>query len=131
MIVLESFHRQQLRKVIGVRYPDTISNAKLYDRTQTEPLRFHLLRSRWSLYGHILRRPAGIPAYRSMETFINPSATGKWSGRRRLTLPMVLNADLETLSPGRRFQRVLPSPMCSGPRSVEGLDRGACSARAA
>ena len=32
---LECFHRQQLRKVIGVRYPATISNARLYDRTKT------------------------------------------------------------------------------------------------
>ncbi|RQM10964.1 hypothetical protein DD237_008436 [Peronospora effusa] len=74
---LESFHRQQLRKVIGVRYPATISNEKLYDRTKTQPLRFHLLRSRWSLLGHILRRPAGIPAYRFMEAFFNPSEAGK------------------------------------------------------
>eukprot|EP00644_Phytophthora_capsici_P006316 jgi/Phyca11/117195/e_gw1.32.409.1 len=102
---LESFHRQQLRKVIGVRYPDTISNDKLYDRTKTQPLRFHLLRSRWNLLGHILRRPAGIPAYRFMAAFFNPSETGTWRGRQRLTLPMVLDADLQTLSAGHRLQR--------------------------
>ena len=42
---LESFHRQQLRKVIGIRYPATIFYEKLYDRTKTQPLRFHLIRS--------------------------------------------------------------------------------------
>ena len=77
---LESFHRRQLRKVIGVHYPNTISNDQLYVRTKTEPLRFHLLRSRWRLFGHILRRPAGIPAYRFMESFFKPSKTGKWRG---------------------------------------------------
>ncbi|KAL3666471.1 hypothetical protein V7S43_019057 [Phytophthora oleae] len=100
---LESFHRKQLRKVIGVRYPDTISNDKLYDRTKTQPLRFYLLCSRWSLFGHILRRPAGIPAYRFMTAFFNPSETGKWRGRHRLTLPMVLDADLQTLSADTDF----------------------------
>ncbi|CAH0473370.1 unnamed protein product [Peronospora belbahrii] len=94
---------QQLRKVIGVRYPDTISNAKLYDRFKTEPLRFHLLRSGWSLFGPILGRPAGISAYRFMETFLNLRESGKWRGRRRLTLPIVLDADLQRLSAGHRF----------------------------
>ena len=42
---IESFHRRQLRKVIGVHYPNTISNDQVYVRTKTEPLRFHLLHS--------------------------------------------------------------------------------------
>ena len=46
---LGSFHRQQLRKVIGIHYPATISNNKIYDRTETQPLHFHFLCSRWSL----------------------------------------------------------------------------------
>ena len=102
---LESFHRRQLRKVIGVHYTNTISNDQLYVRTKTEPLRFHLLCRRWRLFGHILRRPASIPAYRFMESFFKLSKTGKWRGRRRLTLPMVLDADLQTLSAGHRLLR--------------------------
>ncbi|KAJ8524821.1 hypothetical protein ON010_g16295 [Phytophthora cinnamomi] len=102
---LESFHRQQLRKVIGIRYPDWISTDKLYRRTKTEPLRYTLLRSRWRLFGHILRRPANIPAYRFMDAYFRLSTAGKWLGRRRLTLPMVLDADLQTLSIGHRLQR--------------------------
>ncbi|RMX61983.1 hypothetical protein DD238_007970 [Peronospora effusa] len=42
---IETFSSQHLRKVIGVRYPATISNAKLYARTETQPLQCHLLRS--------------------------------------------------------------------------------------
>ncbi|OWZ24091.1 hypothetical protein PHMEG_000940 [Phytophthora megakarya] len=103
--VHESFHRQQLRKVIGVRYPSTISNDKLHKRTKTEPLRSHLLRSRWRLFGHILRRPAEIPANRFMIAFFTPSETGKWRGRHRQTLPTILDADLQTLSAGHRLQR--------------------------
>ncbi|GMF39143.1 unnamed protein product [Phytophthora fragariaefolia] len=49
LLGLESFHRQQLRKVIGVTYPNRIPNDKLYDSTGTEPLRYHLLRNRWRL----------------------------------------------------------------------------------
>ena len=43
---LESFYHQQLRKVIGVHYPATISNDKLYDSTETHLLLFHLRRRR-------------------------------------------------------------------------------------
>ncbi|TDH68968.1 hypothetical protein CCR75_005677 [Bremia lactucae] len=39
---LENFLRRQLRKDIGVHYPDTISNDKIYNRTKAEPLRFLL-----------------------------------------------------------------------------------------
>ncbi|EGZ18804.1 hypothetical protein PHYSODRAFT_502973 [Phytophthora sojae] len=91
LLGLERFHRQQLRK--------------LYDLTGTEPLRYHLLRSRWRLFGHILRRPAAIPAYRYMDAYFRPSESSKWRGRQRLTLPMVYDADLQTLSSGHRLRR--------------------------
>ncbi|RQM14515.1 hypothetical protein DD237_008450 [Peronospora effusa] len=58
---LESLYRQQLRKVVGVRYPATICNDKLYARTETQTLRYHLLRSRWSL---LVISSADLPAYR-------------------------------------------------------------------
>ena len=32
---LDTFHRKQLRRVIGKRYPDKISNAKLYEKCKT------------------------------------------------------------------------------------------------
>ena len=80
-------------------------NDKLNDRPETHPLCFHLLRSRCSLFRHILRRPADIPAYRFMAAFFTPSESGTCRGRRRLTLLMVLDADLQTLSAGHRLQR--------------------------
>ena len=40
-----------------------------------------------------------------MADFFTPSESGTWRGRRRLTLPMVLDADLQTLSAGHRLQR--------------------------
>ncbi|EGZ06897.1 hypothetical protein PHYSODRAFT_529902 [Phytophthora sojae] len=88
LLSLEAFHRQQLPT-----------------RTDTELLRYHILRARWRLFGHILRRPPTIPAYRYILNYFGPSTSGGWKGRRRLTLPMVLDADLQTLSFGHRLQR--------------------------
>ncbi|KAG3022539.1 hypothetical protein PC121_g10334 [Phytophthora cactorum] len=73
LLNLKGFHRQQLRKVVSLVYPHKIPNDKLYDRTKTSPLRFHLLRSRWRPFGHIIRRSAGIPAYRFMSAYFIPS----------------------------------------------------------
>ena len=32
---LDIFHRKQLRRLIGKRYPDKISNSKLYEKYKT------------------------------------------------------------------------------------------------
>ena len=50
---LNSFHRRQLRKVIGIQWPHKISNNKLY-----KPLSITITERRWRLLGHILRLPA-------------------------------------------------------------------------
>ena len=71
---LDSFHRQQLRQLLGVHYPHWISNAALYARCNAELLRFCLARARWRLFGHIMRHPASIPAYRAMVMYFSPAA---------------------------------------------------------
>ena len=35
---LNSFHRQQLRKILGIFWPHKISNEKLYIKTNTKPI---------------------------------------------------------------------------------------------
>ena len=39
---LDTFHRKQLRRVIGKRYPDKISNKKLYEKCKTYPISLHI-----------------------------------------------------------------------------------------
>lgn len=66
---LDAFHRRQLRKIIGVRYPTKISNVKLYEKVEEEPVSKTVKNARWKLFGHILRRDPDIPAYKSMEFY--------------------------------------------------------------
>ena len=35
---IDSFHRRQLMKVMGIRWPHEISNKKLYEKTNTLPI---------------------------------------------------------------------------------------------
>ena len=49
-------HRKLLRKLIGVVYPNIISNVTLYNRTQSEPISVGARLARWAYFGHVLRR---------------------------------------------------------------------------
>ena len=51
---LDTFHRKQLRRVIGKRYSDKISNKKLYEKCKTYPISLHITELRWQKFGHIL-----------------------------------------------------------------------------
>ena len=59
---LDSFHRQQLQKIIEKSYPNKISNKTLYERYHEESLSPTITRSPWQLFGHILRPDEATPA---------------------------------------------------------------------
>ena len=66
---LEAAHRSQLRRLIGIFYPEHITTEDLYKRTGARPLSIDITRARWSLIGHILRlaeKTPEIPAYQAM-----------------------------------------------------------------
>jgi hypothetical protein len=100
---LHGFHRRQLRKVLGIHYPRRISNDTLYDRCNSEPLGFRVIQDRWTLFGHILRRPSDILANEFMREFFKVKNHSKWRGNHRMTLPVALLKDLEHIE-GYQFQ---------------------------
>ena len=92
----DAFHRKQLKRVVGIRYPEKITNKALYKQCNERPLSLYVLENRWRLFGHILRRDREIPAYKAMEGFFVPQGN-KYRGRPITTLPVVLNNDLSRL----------------------------------
>ena len=94
---LNAFHRQQLRKILNIKYPVKITNSSLYEKCNECPLSITLLESRWRLFGHILRRNSEIPANKSMNSYFI-SHGSKFRGRPLTTLPVVLNKDLTRVS---------------------------------
>ena len=93
---LNAFHRQQLRKILNIKYPVKITNSSLYEKCNECPLSITLLESRWRLFGHILQRNSEIPANKSMNSYFI-SHRSKFRGRPFTTLPVVLNKDLTSL----------------------------------
>ena len=94
---IDAFHRKQLRQILGIRYPHKISNKKLYKMCDEKPLSISILRLRWQLFGHVLRRDQQIPANKAMKFYFSKLPSRKFSGRKRTTLPITLHNDLQTL----------------------------------
>ena len=95
---LNSFHRRQLRKTLGIKYPTKISNANLYKICNEIPISTTITRARWKLFGHILRRDTNIPAYQVMQFYFTSKPSDKnFKGRARTTLPTTLARDLDRM----------------------------------
>ena len=65
--VIDACHRKHLRAVIGIRWPNKISNEKLYGTCKVRPLSIRLAEMRWKMLGHILRLDRDTPAQRAMD----------------------------------------------------------------
>ena len=66
---LHVFHRQQLRKILNIKYPVKITNSSLYEKCNECPLSITLLESRWRLFEHIPRINSEIPSNKSMNSY--------------------------------------------------------------
>ena len=93
---LDSFHRQNLRQVVGVFYPKKIGNEALYTLTKSRPLSIDISKARWKMFGHALRMDENTPARKAMRYFFQvPENHKKFRGRKRATIVTTLNRDIE------------------------------------
>ena len=92
---IDTFHRRQLRIVIGVRYPQIITNADLYRRTGSQPVSALIRLARLKLLGHICRLPGEAPAQEAMSAYyVREGGEKIFRGRPPSTLPIVLAIEL-------------------------------------
>ena len=89
---LSAFHRRQLRRLLGIRWPERISNEALYRRTKVEPLETHVKRSRLRMLGYVLRLHRLTPAQKSMDLYFSDGNRPR--GGPAITLPSKLKKDL-------------------------------------
>ena len=92
---LNSFHRRQLRNMIGIQWPHKISNNKLYKIKGTKPLSITITERRWKLLGHILRLPAKCPARKAMGYYFEERTNKIFCGRKRTTIASTLNENIK------------------------------------
>ena len=99
---LQAFHMRSLRRILGIRWFDHITNLEVKDRTRLEDIEPRVRRRRLALFGHVARMQPGIPAHDALWTAIGArcgNAPGPgWKrprGRPRTTWAEQLSRDLD------------------------------------
>ena len=59
---IDAFHRRMLRKMLNIKYPNTISNVELYSKTKEKPWHYIIAEQRLKWLGHALRLNENTPA---------------------------------------------------------------------
>ena len=59
---LDCFQRKMIRRVLNVKWSDKVTNAQLYNRSDTIPISIQVVHARWRLFGHTLRLDEDTPA---------------------------------------------------------------------
>ena len=80
--------------MIGKRYPDKISNAKLYESCKTYPISLQITELRWQKFGHMLRLDQNTPAYTFMLCYFSTSSVSLYKGADRTTIVTTINKDI-------------------------------------
>ena len=94
---LDSFHRRQLRSLIGIRWPQTISNNALHARCESQPISHTIKMLQWRIFGHVLRLSDSTPAVQTTVSYYTSTDLNGWRRRPRTSLPGTLSADLEPM----------------------------------
>ena len=102
---LNSFHRRQLREVVGIKWPHKIENKALYNLTKTRQISIDITERRWKMFGHALRMHPNTPAQRAMKYFFETRSNPKFLGRKRTSIVTTLNRDITNT---RRFNPEFP-----------------------
>ena len=94
--LLNSFHRQLLRRMLRIFWPQKISSKQLYRSTKTQPIIIDITKARWRYFGHALRLPNDSPPKKAMKWFFMPELFNQQaSGAKRTTIVTTLQADIK------------------------------------
>ena len=97
--VLETINvmqRKHLRQILGIFWPNKISNEALYKRCNMTPLTDRVNKARWKMLGHVLRSGNCTPAFQAFRFAITGTGDLKGRvGRHRTNLFDVIMKDLK------------------------------------
>ena len=102
---IDAAHRRHLRRLLGIYYPERISNQELYHLTESKPISVGITELRWTMLGHTLRLPQETPGNKAIKQYyrrkVAQSDTPRKSTRRGrvlTTIPRLLQLDIQKLS---------------------------------
>ena len=95
---LDICHRKHLRQILKIKYPNRISNVKLYTICSTKPLSARVKIARWRMFGHVLRSPENTPAALALHFAVVGSSIYKGRrGRHQTNLLSILRNDISRI----------------------------------
>ena len=89
---LQSFINGCLRRIVGIKWYDRVTNAQLWERTSQKPVKEDIQVKKWKWIGHTLRRPP-TSIIRQALTW-NPQGKRK-KGRPKMTWRRAVQAEME------------------------------------
>ena len=110
---LQTFINRCLRRIFGIYWPATISNANLWETTGKAPVRQESTSRKWTWIGHTLRRPNHCIARQAL--LWNPQGS-RQRGRPRNTWRRETDHSMKS----RSFLASAGTPV-HGQRGLEGL----------
>ncbi len=98
---IDRYHRNMLRKMLKIKWPYTLSNKEVYERTKETKWSLRIKRRRMSWLGHLLRLPDETPAKQALHEALIPVQKPK--GRPKTTWISSINQDLKEIDPTLRL----------------------------
>jgi hypothetical protein len=98
---LQAFISRYLRKILRIRWPETITNEELWERSGQKPLNRQIKKRKWSWIGHSLPKPSGITEKDALDWNLQ--------GKRRRGRPKKTwkrTVEEEARDQGKRWQEV-------------------------
>ena len=96
--VVNVWHRKKLRTIIGITYPQRISNTALYARTEQTPLSQVCRQRRLLWFGHVVREGEESSSFQALLMSINTTDIRRPRGRPRLRWIDVVKKDLQCIN---------------------------------
>ena len=92
---LEAAHRRHIRCLLKIRWPERISNWRLYETSDATSLRKEIMVRRFDFLGKALRQERLLPARECMEQYFRHlDEAPKVRGRRPITIVSILDQAL-------------------------------------
>ena len=98
---IQTFINTCLRRILKIRWPETIRNEDLWQRTKQRPADGEIKMRRWRWIGHTLRKPATNVTRQALKW--NPQGTRR-RGRPRTTWRRDLESDVQKM--GRTWDQL-------------------------
>merc|ERR1711991_709861 len=103
---LDAAHRRHLRRILGVFYPEHITNEETYRRTEARPISIDVVEKRWTLLGHTLRLAKDTTGNKVITQYLQNKIAGaneerKLTRRGRVltTLPRLFSPKKKKITP--------------------------------